>query len=202
MYMSAGTTNLTLQLHPQNSQPIQPQRPKRVQLQGINPQRRYEAGFTLIELIVVMLIVTILSAIAVPSFLNQANKAKQSEAKTYINTFVRAQQVYYLEQQTFAPTLELLAIGIPSQTHNYQYIAAGPYNVAAANEHIVVFGNTLQSPLKGYVGMVQVGMITAIGEATTLAVLCENNLPGLGSVPVPTTTISGPSCSPGTAPIK
>ncbi|WP_448572035.1 type IV pilin-like G/H family protein [Trichothermofontia sp.] len=200
MYMSTETTHLTLQLPPQHSQPIPP--PKQFQRQGLKPQRRYEAGFTLIELMVVILIVTILSAIAIPSFLNQANKAKQSEAKTHINTFVRAQQAYYLEQQTFAPSLELLVIGIPSQTHHYQYVAAGPYNAAAANEHIVVFGNTLQSPLKGYVGMVQVGMITAIGEATTLAVLCENNLPGLGSVPVPTTTISGPSCSPGTAPIK
>lgn len=202
MSMSTGTTNLTLQRHPQNSQQTQAQRPKRVQPQGLQSQHRREAGFTLIELIVVMIILGILSAIALPSFLNQANKAKQSEAKSYTNSFLRAQQAYYLEQHRFAPTLELLALGIPSQTNYYQYVADGPYNVAAANEHIVVFGNTLKSPLKGYVGMVQVGMITAIGEATTMAIVCENNLSGLGSAPVPTTTVSGPTCSPGTAPIK
>lgn len=200
MYTAARANPSTTQ--PQRQRRSKPQQHHGTPLLRAWLHRPPETGFTLIELITVMIIIGILSAIALPSFLNQSNKAKQSEAKTYTNSFLRAQQAYYLEQHTFAPALDLLAIGIPSQTNHYQYVADGPYNVAAANEHIIVFGNTLKSPLKGYVGMVQVGMITAIGEATTLPIMCENNLAGLGSIPVPTTTVGGPVCSPGTTPIK
>ncbi|WP_448563582.1 type IV pilin-like G/H family protein [Trichothermofontia sp.] len=162
----------------------------------------HEGGFTLIELTVVMLIVTMLSAIALPSFLNQANKAKQTEAKTYTGAFIRAQQAYYLEQHAFAPTLELLSVSIPTQTVNYQYSAHGPYNVAAPNENMIILGQSLKTPLKSYVGMVQVGTMTGSSEVSTLAILCESNSPGLGSIPAPTAAANGPVCSSGTVPIN
>src|SRR4028119_2352610 len=65
-------------------------------LQHIN-KKRQDQGFTLIELLVVIIIIGILSAIALPAFLNQANKAKQSEAKQYIGSLDKGQSAYYAE---------------------------------------------------------------------------------------------------------
>jgi type IV pilus assembly protein PilA len=51
-----------------------------------------EKGFTLIELLVVMLILGILAAIAIPAFLNQRNKATDSQAKTNARTLQTAME--------------------------------------------------------------------------------------------------------------
>ena len=41
-----------------------------------------EGGFTLVETLVVMLIIALLAAIAIPSFFNQSDKARDASAKT------------------------------------------------------------------------------------------------------------------------
>ena len=45
-----------------------------------------ESGFTLVELLVVMLILGLLAAIAIPAFFNQRDKARDAQAKTYART--------------------------------------------------------------------------------------------------------------------
>src|SRR3712207_9279147 len=60
-----------------------------------------ERGFTLIELLVVILIIGILAAIALPAFLNQREKAQDSEAKSAVRTAQTALETFYTDHQTY-----------------------------------------------------------------------------------------------------
>ena len=58
---------------------------------------RGQDGFTLVELLVVMLIIGILAAIAIPSFFNQREKARDADAKSTVNTAQTAIETYETE---------------------------------------------------------------------------------------------------------
>jgi type IV pilus assembly protein PilA len=61
-----------------------------------------EAGFTLTEVLVVILVVGILAAIAIPSFLNQRSRAIDAAAKTEASGAERALVIYEQDNNTYA----------------------------------------------------------------------------------------------------
>ena len=56
-----------------------------------------QQGFTLVELIVVVVIIGILSSIAVPSFQNASKKARQRGVAAQISTYIKGAQAFYTE---------------------------------------------------------------------------------------------------------
>ena len=155
-----------------------------------------EKGFTLIELLVVIIIIGILAAIALPSFLNQSNKAKQSEAKTYVGTLNKGQQAYYTEKSVFGSTIDILGVGVKSSTVNYNYRSTALTSATPSNNAANSFGTAIPVALRSYVGTVQLNVVSTTSDVTSLAVLCEANAAGATDAPTPTPNSSnGPSCS-------
>ncbi len=61
-----------------------------------------QAGFTLIELMVVLLIIGILMAIAIPTYLAERNRAENTAAQTTVRNALQAVQAVYAAQDAFA----------------------------------------------------------------------------------------------------
>ena len=82
-------------------------------------------GFTLIELMIVVAIIGILAAIAIPNFLAHQAKSKQSEAKVNLGAIFVSAVSYQAESgdpQTYAPmTLSQLVGWVPAGAPRYSF---------------------------------------------------------------------------------
>lgn len=77
-------------------------------------RRKGAAGFTLIELMVVVVIIGVLAALVGPAVMKQADKSKVEAAKTQITHFKTALSMYKLEGNSYPTTSQ----GLEALIHN------------------------------------------------------------------------------------
>lgn len=89
--------------------------------------RRQLTGFTLVELMIVITIVAVLAAIAIPSYQAQVRKGRRTDARSAVLDLASREERYYSasNQYTTDPTL----LGYPAGAFNSLPIGSGYYTV-------------------------------------------------------------------------
>jgi len=67
-----------------------------------------DEGFTLIELLAIILIIGVLAAIAIPTFLNQRDKAYRTAMKADLHALVVSETAWNVQNNSYTPDVTLL----------------------------------------------------------------------------------------------
>ena len=152
----------------------------------INKRLRDEEGFTLIELMVVVLIIAILIAIAIPTFLGARRRAQDRQAQSNLRNALTAEKTYYSDKQAYTATgSDLLSI-----ESSLSYVTSGTalaknrevkVELASGNDQVVclttqsasgttfVLGDIAASSTQANVGTWYVSGTVTCGEAGLVA---------------------------------
>lgn len=119
----------------------------RLQLAMLNRKKSrnaLEKGFTLVELMIVIVIVGILAAVALPNFLSQTTKAKVTEASAKLGGLLKEGHAEYQYDSNAATVQTALSstIANANEAGNFTYAVTGTLTSAATVLPMTATGKT------------------------------------------------------------
>ncbi|WP_279253728.1 type IV pilin protein [Candidatus Seongchinamella marina] len=72
-----------------------------------NNRNALQRGFTLVELMIVVVIVAVLAGIALPAYQDSVRKANRSKAQSYLMEVAQRQQLYFNDSRSYATKVQL-----------------------------------------------------------------------------------------------
>lgn len=126
-------------------------------IQRTRKHQSNRAGFTLVELMIVVAIIGVLAAIAVPNYQNYAAKARMTEATIGLSAAYKAEKAYSAENNSYTSCLYNVGFAPDGYPNSERYYAIGFDTGAAATVACFGGGTRCDNPCfasgtEGYIG--------------------------------------------------
>jgi prepilin-type N-terminal cleavage/methylation domain-containing protein len=153
---------------------------------GGNTMKMNKKGFTLIELLIVVAIIAILAAIAIPQFAAYRMRGYNAAANTDIRNAKTAQEALFADYQTYGRTQTMDTLANAAGTSGAGVLIAGPLVAATATlaGGMITGDNTagqhvaVGTGLSNNVGFVSTNMAPASGTASPSYVMATKHMQG------------------------
>jgi type IV pilus assembly protein PilA len=144
-------------------------------------------GFTLVELLVVVIIIGILAAISLPSYLSLTSSAKQSEARQTMAAILKAQNLWIDRYSSldYPTSFDQLALGIVkgSTLEDKTSSSVYEYKIGNATDSMSSEAKPKFTTLKAYAGGIR-SFSNSSNLVTWYSAICESDSAGTGLVPI------------------